>query len=888
MVAREQYGPMQPPTAQWTARRCDRGRPSPIGLLQRIALLTWCGLASSAVVVAADIEEAEKLFRSGRYDECARLVGEAIEGATGNEPWYRLKIETDFARGRDAEAIAALEDALRNFPSSVALHLLGRDIYRQNGRYADAAGELDAIERLIQSSPRRYLTAEGLVALGRYFLLRGADARKVLDQFYDVVTKQQPAFAEAYFATAEMALDKQDYALAAETLRKAPKDTALDPRLHYLLARALAPEDRAGTARALAEALRINPRHADSLLLQAEQLIDAERYAEAEKELKKVEDVNPREARAFAYLAVLAHLRGDSKGEESARRKAQARWESNPEVDNLIGRKLSEKYRFAEGAARQRMALAMDPDYQPAKIQLCQDLLRLGAEEEGWKLAAEIFGKDAYNVVAYNLTTLHDRLAGFRTIEADGFILRMDVREADLYGKRVLALLQRARKTLGEKYGITISEPVTVEIFPQRKDFAVRTFGLPGAEGFLGVCFGRVITANSPASGGEHPSNWEAVLWHEFCHVITLTKTRNKMPRWLSEGISVYEEARENGAWARALNPQFRAMILGAELVPPSRLSSAFLAPKSSLHLQFAYFESALAVEFLVQRFGTPALSSLLDDLGAGMSINEGLPRRTKRSLDQIDREFARFARERAGEVAPGATWEEPDLPADADSAALTAWLEKHPRSFPGWRRLGAQVVFEEKWTKAKEVLEKLKGLYPEYTGPQNAYLLLATISRRLSDAVAERKNLEDLAMRDGDASSAFLRLMELAETAGDWRAVAQNARRLLAVNPLIPAPYRYLARAAEELGEREEAVAAYRALVLFDDADLAGVRYRLARLFQQNGKPREARREVLRSLEEAPRFREAHRLLLELIEQNQPAPALRPPPTPAPTGSNR
>ena len=142
--------------------------------------------------------------------------------------------------------------------------------------------------------------------------------------------------------------------------------------------------------------------------------------------------------------------------------------------------------------------------------------------------------------------TLRDRLAGFRTLEAEGLIVRMDRREADLYGSRVLALLKRARKTLREKYGVTLQDPVIVEVFPQQKEFAVRTFGLPGAEGFLGVCFGRVVTAKSPASQGEHPSNWEAVLWHEFCHVVTLGKTHNKMPRWLSEGISVYEEGQEN------------------------------------------------------------------------------------------------------------------------------------------------------------------------------------------------------------------------------------------------------------------------------------------------------------------------------------------------------
>ena len=64
----------------------------------------------------------------------------------------------------------------------------------------------------------------------------------------------------------------------------------------------------------------------------------------------------------------------------------------------------------------------------------------------------------------------------------------------------------------------------------------------------------------------------------------------------------------------------------------------------------------------------------------------------------------------------------------------------------------------------------------------------------------------------------------------------------------------------------------AYRALVLLDDTDIAGTHYHLARLLREAGKPAEARREVLRSLEEAPRFREAHQLLLELVEPGPPA----------------
>ena len=481
--------------------------------------------------------------------KCAKLCDDEIAADGWTEGWRTLKISAELARGEYTEALISTESAVRRFPTSVALRLLAREVYRYNGRQENAARAMEDLERVVMGSPQRFATPEGRIALGRFFILKGADAKKVLDLFYDVAIKQRPDLVEAYLATAELALDKQDYALAAETLKKAPKTAAEDPRYHCLLARAYSAEDRTGSTKEVAEALKINPKHVDSLLLQADQLIDSEKYEEAAEVLKRVFAVNPHEPRAFADLAVLAHLRSDPDGEAAARRSALERWATNPEVDHIIGRKLSQKYRFAEGSAYQRRSLEMDADYQPAKIQLCQDLLRLGQEDDGWKLAAEIFASDAYNVVAYNLTTSRDRLAGFKTLEADGFLVRMEPREAELYGRQVLDLLQRARKTLCEKYGVTVPTPVIVEIFPQRKEFAVRTFGLPGADGLLGVCFGRVVTANSPASQGANPSNWEAVLWHEFCHVVTLSKTNNKMPRWLSEGISVYEEERQDPAW---------------------------------------------------------------------------------------------------------------------------------------------------------------------------------------------------------------------------------------------------------------------------------------------------------------------------------------------------
>ncbi len=165
-----------------------------------------------------------------------------------------------------------------------------------------------------------------------------------------------------------------------------------------------------------------------------------------------------------------------------------------------------------------------------------------------------------------------------------------------------------------------------------------------------------------------------------------------------------------------------------------------------------------------------------------------------------------------------------------------------------------------------------MKELYPEYDGPENAYVLLAAVYRRLSDPSSEHKVLEELAARDGSASPAYLRMMELDAAAGDWNALAKDARRLLAVNPLIPAPHRQLGRASEHLNDPDTALTSYRALAMLDDTDPADVHYRLAKLLNQAGKRDEARREVLKSLEEAPRFLDAHRLLLELVEHDKKA----------------
>jgi len=824
---------------------------------------------------AADLAAVTQLFRTGKYTECVQASEKAIAENDFSENYRLLKIRAEMELGRYVEALKSLDDALKRFPYSLQLRWLGREVCQFN-RQPDRAAKLDVeITQMIQQAPWRYSDAVNQVVIGRFYLSQGIDPKKVLDSVYNVVKKRQPTYVDVFLASGELALEKNDFALAAEAFQQAAKLDVGEADAHYGLARAFAPSDSEKAEAALKAALKWNPNHVKSLLLVVDEHIDAERYDEAEKVLAQVTHLSSHHPRALAYKAVIAHLKNQADSEKFQRLAALRFWPTNPEVDFLIGKKLSQKYRFAEGEQYQRQALTFDPKYLPAKMQLAQDLLRLGKEEEGWKLADEALAADGYNVVAHNLVMLQENIAKFRTLEESGFILRMDAREAEIYGRRVLDLLARARRELCSKYDIELSQPVIVELFPRQQDFAIRTFGLPGGAGFLGVCFGTVITANSPASQTTSPTCWEATLYHEFCHVVTLNKTNNKMPRWLSEGISVYEERQADKTWGQTINPKYREMLLGDAFVPISKLSGAFLSPPSPLHLQFAYFESSLAVQYLVEKHGQETLMRVLVDLGAGLSINESLARYTG-SLDALDADFAEYARGHAKAFAPEAEWTEPELPRRATSSQVAAWLKDHPKNYAGLARLARQLMSEGKWEAAKAPLEEMRSLYPDDETANGPHALLAEVYRELKDATAERAALERLAELSDDDVEMFARLTELTAKAEDWQATKKLALRWLSVNPLVPLPHRAAAQAAEALHDEVLAIDSYRALLLLEPFDPAEIHLKLATALERIGELPAAKRHALLALEETPRYRAAHERLLAIVrklEQNEPGP---------------
>ncbi|HEX2099926.1 MAG TPA: tetratricopeptide repeat protein, partial [Candidatus Synoicihabitans sp.] len=685
-------------------------------------------LAQDELPARDDLAAATKDLREGRYEEAVDAARLLRLKSPEQEASWRIEAEALLALGRYRDAVATAGEGLAATNGSLRLRLLLREASLHAG-LSDVPtftvrDVMHAINLTAAVHGRDYArSAEYQAAIGDASLLAGLEPRVVLANFYKPAQAPPNPSRDAFLGAGRLALDKRDHALAARTFRAGLEHWPEDPDLWWGLAASFATGDRTQLVEHAQRALAINPRHEPTLVLLAEHLIDAERRDAAAAHLDLALAVNPQAPEAHALRAVLAHLARDPMAAAQHRDAALATWTRNPRVDHLIGRKLSENYQFSDGAAAQRRALAADPGFTPARVQLAQDLLRLGREDEGWGLAAQAHADDAYNIEAYNLTTLNDRLAGFTVVTSPHFRVRMSSEEAAIYGARAVALLERAHEQLTQRYGLVLPTPTTVEIYPDPKDFAVRTFGMPDIGGFLGVCFGPVFTVNSPASAH---ANWESVLWHEFAHVVTLTATRNRMPRWLSEGISVYEEQQADARWGQRLSLAYHERIMQGRMQPINRMSAAFLEAKDNRDTQFAYFQSGLVVQFLVERHGFERLRSLLQSLADGREANAALAHHYG-ELEALNEAFVAYARQTAAALAPGFDLRNPDRSIAAVLAETLPQLGARPNLHLRLRD-AREAMRQEDWPAARQTLETLttSGLY--LTGDDNVHAMLATV----------------------------------------------------------------------------------------------------------------------------------------------------------------
>ena len=274
--------------------------------------------------------------------------------------------------------------------------------------------------------------------------------------------------------------------------------------------------------------------------------------------------------------------------------------------------------------------------------------LRVGQIEQGRRHLEAAFAGDPFNVWIKNTLDLLDTYESFVIRSgrlADMFIER---READILALYGTPLADEAVETLSARYGFTPSQKVRLEVYSSHADFSVRTVGLAGL-GALGVSFGNVIALDSPSARPAGEFNWGSTLWHEVTYTITLGATEHRIPRWFTEGLSVYEERRALPGWGGDVSPGFLMAKLQDKLLPVSRLGDSFVRPSYPGQVGHAYYQASLVCELIERDFGFAGIRRLLDAYRGGIRDPDAFEDALGIDADELEARFQRYIESRFG-----------------------------------------------------------------------------------------------------------------------------------------------------------------------------------------------------------------------------------------------
>ena len=851
-----------------------------------LLLLTACAAAQ-----APTLEDTLEELKKGNYAEAITALNRHLVAnpneATAQAGLLRAYLET----GKYKEA----EDAARKFTSPEAKSALA-EVYAITGRYQEAINEFDRISKVAKDTVKyraNFRRAELLVLTGKaeqaepifksFIELYNGDKEKsaedltliaqaltYLEKYKDAndvileAGSEDSEFIEAKLVGGELYTTKYNYAEAADFYQEASEINPNSARTFLGMAANKQIEGGEEMQQALAKALEINPNYVEAFTLRAMTRLEAENFPEAISDLEAALKINPNSLEAHSLKAALFWLQDRKTDAENEIRTTLAINPKHGKLYETLSHFATNTRRYAEGAEFSKKAIELSPNLWDAHLSYGIALTRLGQVSEG-RAAIEIgFKGDPFNVRAKNTLDLLDVLAEYPSVNHGSFLLRASPKETPFITPYAGALLDEALQSLSAKYKFTPRSPITVEIYENHEDFAVRTLGLPGL-GALGVCFGQVVTLDSPSARKTGEFNWGSTLWHEFTHVMTLQTTDNRIPRWFSEGLSVYEERRARPGWGDDWNIMTLKAYAEGRWFKIADLDGGFLRPKSAESVPLAYFQASQVCEFITEKYGFEKILDMLAKYKAGAKNLDALQTALNTTNEDFDRNFNEFMRGKIGKYikAGESLWKrQPGEQPNKDTALLA--VAATPDDFVANFRAGV-LTKDENPERAIGYLKHAIEVFPYFVDEGNPYEALAALYEKRGEKQAQADVLEALVKVDENNYEAVKKLIELRIALGDKARALEALKLSFYLSPFDSTMHSLAGDLLLEKNEIKPAITEYQVALALKPANLAEAHYNLARALFASGNRPESRKALLQSLELAPSYGKALELLLKL-----------------------
>jgi cellulose synthase operon protein C len=854
-----------------------------------------------------DYSQGSAALRAGDYDKAKQRFEAALSGKSNLEESQAGLLQTLRETGQYRVAVRRAQEFLSARSNSAVLYLERGRASREIGEYSNA--EKDLRQSIAYSTAASATRLDATRELGKLFEDTGRRKEaavywdQILDEYRAGRVKESRSLGNAAIAAwrrgyvedakdifmdatdpkigevspevlasfGYLFLEKYNATGAIEVFRDCLKINESYPQALLGIALAKKYESRIEAEAYSRVALKANPNLTGAFNVLAELAIDEENYDVALKEINTALAVNPANLQSLSLQAFCSYARGDRPAFDGIEKRVL---EINPSfgefyyimADNFVSRR-----KYQEAVDWSRKAVALDPELWPAFVTLGMNLTRVGDLDGGRKAIQQAFDGDPFNVWAYNSLKLFDQMDTFVRSRSGHFVFLMSKEDVPALSSFAPELAEEAYAKLTERYGFKPNGPLQVEIFPDHGGFAARIIGeeLPGA---LGVCFGRIVAIDSPRAREADSFNWGATLWHELTHVMTLQMTNHNIPRWYSEGLSVYEEHRARPGWGDPLTLALVRAYKAGKLMKASELNAGIVHPASPEQIMFAYYQAGLVCQMIEEKYGFAKIRQSLLLFAENKPAEEVFRQTLGWNSAQMDAEYERYLDSRfkdiasrisfAGEKGPGV-----EIADKLDKNTLTRQIERNPDDFLANLQLGTLLRKEGANSQAEIHLKQAQQLFPQYVEPGNPYELLGRMYlelKREEDALAQFKAWIQV---DGVSTEPLLKAAKIYRGRKDWESVAKMLNLSIFINPYNSEVQRNLGEAAMESRQWPIAIAAFRTLVGLNPTDPASAHYDLARALLASGNRQEARREILQSLEIAPRYDKALELLLKLRE---------------------
>lgn len=812
---------------------------------------------------AARLALAEVMATTGRYP--AAIVEFERVSQTAQKAVEKAEKEKE---EKEKKPDAKTEDKPEPIPSPKAQKVQA-DLRR--AELLNMIGKEEAAKEIFESLVKYYEdndvdSAEELTSIARalIYLEKYQDSK---DMYLEAIANDA-TYIEAQLGGGELFTSKYNYEEAATFFEDAKKINPNSARLHLAIAanKRISGGDEMNAA--LAEAQKINPNYVEAKIFSASLDLEGERHGSAVTQLDSALKINPNSLEAHSLRAAMFWLENKTAEYDN---EIKATLAVNPRYGSLyetLAHFATQTRRYRESVAFLREALKLSPNLYSSHLALGMGLLRLGDFEEGRAEVELAFKGDPFNLWAKNTLDLLDTMNEYKTTKSGDFIVKIADKENDVLSGYATDLLAEVQSKLSAKYKFTPRGPISVEIFPNHDDFAVRALGLPGL-GALGVCFGQVIAQDSPSARPPGEFNWGTTLWHEYTHVITLQITDHLIPRWFSEGLSVFEEHKARPGWGDDWSINNIKAYADGRWFKISEIDNGFLRPKRPDDINLAYFEASQICHFVEDKYGFNAILEMLRGYKEKKKTPEILLSVLKLSEADFDSQFNSYVSGKIGSfvkaMKPG--WENKELAKMSKDEAIKQ-AEANPDDFILNLRAGLELAADLKDEVAIKFLKRSVELFP-FQGNGGAYEALAAIYKKQGNKTAEAETLESLLKVDENDYDSLKRLAELKLEAGDKARALELLKMSFYVNPFETAAHSTAGDLLLEVGGgADKAIREFQIALAANPPNIAEAQYNLARAYLSAGKKPEARRFVLRSLENAPSFEKAQELLLKIRGQ--------------------